>query len=520
MSQPITYQQTLDGLPALPSESFQFKRGIEKEGLRVNAEAEISQHPHYSGLGSPLTHSSITTDYSESLLEFITPVSRDAQSVLKYLQDVHGFANSQIGDEVIWPSSMPCIIKDELDVPIAHYGSSNVGQLKHVYRHGLWHRYGRKMQCIAGVHYNFSVDDSIWQYLAQQQGVELNKDFISEGYFGLVRNFRRFSWLLFYLFGASPALDKSFVDDQEHDLKTLDDDTLYGPYATSLRMSGLGYQNNAQDGLFVCFNSLPTYTATLKRAMHESVPEYEAMGVKVDGQYRQLNTHLLQIENEYYSDVRPKRNSVNGEKPLTSLNEYGVEYIEVRCLDLNPFEPLGVNLEQIHFMDLFLSYCLFKPSAKLSDIECKEVSKNQKRVVTEGRDPEFVLARKGEKVLLRDWAEELLADMQPLAKLLDDKSGTQNYQTALQNMRARVQNSELTPSAKVLKELVSNKQSFTQFSYQQAQNHRSLYAQAQANINQQEWQQSVANSLQAQRDAESQDSMEFDQFLEEYSQKM
>ncbi|EAT11229.1 glutamate--cysteine ligase [Bermanella marisrubri] len=520
MAQSPSFEQTLSVLQDLPSASFRFKRGIEKEGLRVLPNVHISQRHHQKALGSPLTHSSITTDYSEALLEFITPVSEDAESVLQYLQDVHSFVSSEIDDEIIWPASMPCIIEDELDVPIAEYGTSNIGQMKHIYRHGLWHRYGRKMQCIAGVHYNFSVDESIWKALAETQSAELNKDFISQGYFSLVRNFRRFSWLLFYLFGASPALDKSFVDGKQHNLEALDDDTLYSPYATSLRMSDLGYQNNAQDGLFVCFNGLPTYTATLKHAMGQSVPAYEEIGIESNGQYKQLNTNLLQIENEYYSDVRPKRNSISGEKPLTSLNEYGVEYIEVRCLDLNPFEPLGVSLEQVRFMDLFLSYCLFKPSPKLSDAECQEVSRNQKQVVVNGRHPQFTLERHGERVLLTNWAEELLAAMQPLAELMDSKTGQNHYQDALLEMQKRVQNPELTPSATILRELKQRQQSFADFTFSLGQQHAEYFARQRSQLDIQQWQSLSEQSLNEQARMESEEEMDFAAFLAEYSKKM
>lgn len=520
MAQSPSFKQTLAVLQDLPAASFRFKRGIEKEGLRVLPNAHISQRRHQKALGSPLTHSSITTDYSEALLEFITPVSDNAESVLQYLQDVHSFVANEIDDEIIWPASMPCIIEDELDVPIAEYGSSNIGQLKHIYRHGLWHRYGRKMQCIAGVHYNFSVDDSIWKALAEAQSAESNKDFVSQGYFSLIRNFRRFSWLLFYLFGASPALDKSFVDGKNHNLESLDDDTLYSPYATSLRMSDLGYQNNAQDGLFVCFNGLPTYTATLKQAMGQSMPAYENIGIEENGQYKQLNTNLLQIENEYYSDVRPKRNSISGEKPLTSLNEYGVEYIEVRCLDLNPFEPLGVSLEQVRFMDLFLSYCLFAPSPKLSYDECDEVARNQKQVVVNGRDPEFTLERLGERVLLTDWAVELLAAMQPLAELMDTKAGQSYYQDALAEMQKRVQNPELTPSASILRELKKEEKSFADFAFHLGKKHAEYFDAQRNALNLQQWQSLSEQSLNEQARMESESEPDFATFLAEYSKKL
>ena len=520
LSQSLSFTQTLTALKQADKATLTFYRGIEKEGLRVKTDTSISQQSHQAELGSALTHPYITTDYSEALLEFITPVRDNAKDVLDFLQVAHSYTYQHLDDELIWPASMPGVINKELDVPIAHYGSSNVGQLKHVYRHGLWHRYGRKMQCIAGLHYNFSVADELWSELAKIQNKPADKDFISQGYFSLIRNFRRNSWLLLYLFGASPSLDKSFVEGKEHPLKEFDQDSLYLPYATSLRMSGLGYQNNAQDGLFVCFNGLSSYTNTLHQAMKQSVPAYETLGVKKEEEYFQLNTNLLQIENEYYSDIRPKRNSKQGEKPLTALNEHGVEYIEVRCLDLNPFISLGIDEEQIHFMDLFLSYCLLSPSPVLAEDECLEVAENQRHVVLDGRNPEFTLMRKGAEVSLKDWGLEVLGDMKALANLLDEKQGGSQYLSALNAMLERVENSELTPSAQVLNEMKEKNTSFTEFALQQAQVHGLAHQQALNDEKAQQWQEIAVNSLQEQKSIELKDNLNFDQYLKEYLNKV
>ena len=512
----MPFDQVLSHLKAAAPSALLFSRGIEKEGLRVNADAHINSESHPYTLGSTLTHPHITTDYSEALLEFITPVKQNADDVLAFLDDVQRFSYQYLPEQYIWPASMPGVIENELDVPIADYGTSNVGTLKHVYRHGLWHRYGRKMQCIAGLHYNYSVSDELWQIIAQMKNETLDRDFISNEYFGLIRNFRRYSWLLLYLFGASPAIDASFLLDEEHDLEKWDDTTFYSPYATSLRMSGLGYQNNAQDHLFVCFNGLPTYTQTLKTAMQQSIPQYEAMGIEDQGVYKQLNTNLLQIENEYYSDIRPKRNSQNGEKPLTALNDHGVEYIEVRCLDLNPFEALGVNRDQIYFMDLFLAYCLLSPSPKLSDSECKEVAENQKRVVMDGRRPDFTLQRLTESVRLQDWGRELLNNMKPLAKLLDDKQGGVDFQNALNIMQQRIEDSTQTPSAQVLANMKKNKQSFSEFGLQQAQQVAEHFKDPVNSERHDFWVNLAQTSIKQQSEIETADTQEFPEYLAEY----
>jgi len=232
-----------------------FRKGLEKEGLRVDADGFIAQTPHPEALGSALTNPAITTDYSEALLELVTPVCESTEELLGALDGIHSYVHQHLGDEVLWPLSMPCRLDGDASIPIAHYGTSNIGTLKTVYRRGLAERYGRMMQSIAGTHYNFSMPDSFWENWQKQLGdTGPLSEFRTQQYFWLIRNFRRRSWLLMYLFGASPALDKSFVEGRRHRLDTLDNQTLYEPYATSLRMSDLGYNNQAQSSLDICFN--------------------------------------------------------------------------------------------------------------------------------------------------------------------------------------------------------------------------------------------------------------------------
>ncbi|HAW40186.1 MAG TPA: glutamate--cysteine ligase, partial [Pseudomonas sp.] len=288
--------------------------GIERECLRVDAHGHLAMTPHPIALGSALTHPQITTDYSEALLEFITGTDQDPRNTLAELEAIHRFTYAKLGDEYLWSPSMPCPLPSEADIPIAEYGSSNIGRLKHVYRQGLALRYGKTMQCIAGIHYNFSLPEALWPVLQADDGdTRSERDYRSARYIGLIRNFRRYSWLLMYLFGASPALDAGFLRGRPHQLEALDADTLYLPYATSLRMSDLGYQNNAQAGLTPCYDDLSSYTESLYRAVSTPYAPYEAMGIKdAAGNWQQLNTNVLQIENEYYSNIRPKRVTATG----------------------------------------------------------------------------------------------------------------------------------------------------------------------------------------------------------------
>jgi len=341
-------------------------RGIEKESLRIQPDGKLAQSEHPRSLGAALTHPRITTDFSEALLEFITDVHYDIDSLLEELEDIHRFVYSQLNEEYLWVASMPCILQGDNNIPVAQYGSSNIAKMKTIYRVGLGHRYGRLMQTIAGIHYNFSMPERFWCWYKEQQGDTGSlQDFKTKAYFSLIRNFHRYSWLLVYLFGASPAVCKSFLSGRNHQLQPFDEYSLHASEGTSLRMGDLGYQSSAQDELKVSYNSLEDYLESLQKAISESHPDYEEIGIKQDSEYLQLSTNLLQIENEFYSSIRPKRVTKSGEAPHKALLEQGVEYIEIRCIDVNPYHPLGIDAEQIRFFDTFLIFCLLEDSPNL-----------------------------------------------------------------------------------------------------------------------------------------------------------
>ncbi|MBV0933952.1 glutamate--cysteine ligase [Marinobacterium weihaiense] len=493
------------------------RQGIEKEGLRVTPDARIAQTPHPAGLGSTLTHDFITTDYSEALLEFITPVHDTPAQALDFLTQLHAFTYSQLGDEELWCASMPCEIEGEDAIPIAEYGRSNVGQLKHVYRQGLKYRYGKMMQTIAGIHYNFSLPEAFWPAWQQLEGnTESLQAFRSAGYFRLIRNFRRYGWLLLYLFGASPALSASFMAGRPHSLEQLDADTLYLPYATSLRMSDLGYSNKAQADLQICFNHLDSYADSLHKAIHTSHPAYERIGVQVDGQYRQLNTHVLQIENEYYSDVRPKRVTESGEKPVHALMQRGVEYVEVRNTDINPLLPLGIDLEQSHFLNAFLISCLLGQADDLDEQECARVADNHTRVVNRGREPGLMLHGPEGEQPREQLAHRILDKVTRTARMLDDIEGGQCYSQAVEAQRAKVDQPDLTPSAQVLAALRDSGQSHSQWVLAMSRRHRARTAPLLQEEYARQLQQAARTSLAAQAALEAEPTVPFTDFLAEY----
>jgi glutamate--cysteine ligase len=454
-SQPAIHCQ--ERLKAMPREVLRgLRRGIEKESLRVRPDGALATTPHPVALGSALKHPHVTTDFSESQLELITGVHTDAESCLKELMQIHQVVYRAIGDELLWCASMPCRLPADDAIPIGRYGSSNVGRAKTVYRTGLAHRYGRRMQTISGIHYNFSLPD------------ERSND----AYFALIRNFRRHSWLLLYLFGASPAVCSTFVAGRAHELQRLSDDTLYLPYATSLRMGRLGYQSDAQSSLAVSYNDLKSYAASLEAALTKPYPAYETIGIRDGDGYRQLATSLLQIENEFYGTIRPKRVIRPGERPLHALRDRGVEYVEVRLMDLDPFVPIAITAATVRFLDVFLLHCLLCDSPSDTPQELTDIIGNKQSAAAHGRQPGLRLARHGQQIELVEWGGEVLADCAPIAAALDSATGGNAHGEALATAVAALNDPALTPSARVLQAMQSYGNSYVAFVLAQSRAHR------------------------------------------------
>ncbi|MEO7391629.1 MAG: glutamate--cysteine ligase [Ramlibacter sp.] len=410
------------------------RRGIEKESLRATGDGGLAMTPHPHALGSALTHPHITTDYSEAQLELITGVHATPETCLEELLQVHQFTYRSLGEEMLWVSSMPCNLPADENIPIGRYGSSNVGRAKSVYRMGLAHRYGRRMQTISGIHYNWSLPDVS-----------------SEQYFALIRNFRRHAFLLLYLFGASPAVCSTFVAGRQHELQSLGQGNMYMPNGTSLRMGRLGYQSDAQASLAVSYNGLDGYAASLHEALTRPYPAYEAVGImNPGGEYNQLATSLLQIENEFYGTIRPKRVIRPGERPLHALRERGVEYVEVRLLDLNPFVPIGITAQTIRFLDVFLLHCMLGDSPPDTPHEIAALGRNQHRTAAFGREPGLMLERGSGDVALTQWGTELVESFGPIATALDAAHQGTDYTDALRAAQALLAEPGLLPSARVL----------------------------------------------------------------------
>jgi glutamate--cysteine ligase len=491
-------------------------RGLEKESLRVGPAGHLSQRKHPETLGSALEHPYLTTDYSEALLEFVTPPTSANWHALQFLCDMHVFAHRGLDTELLWPASMPCVIDPEQAIPIADYGSSNAGMMRTIYRRGLGHRYGRAMQAIAGAHFNYSPPSSFWEAYRDWRRDSLPLgDFKSRELMGLVRNYRRHAWLVIYLFGASPAFCKSFRPDGHPLLSELDRSTWHAPFATSLRMSDMGYRNKTQARLNISVNSLADYIAGLAHATSTREPDYEQIGVLVDGEYRQLNANILQIENEYYSSIRPKpeRRDV---RPTRALERDGVGYVEIRSLDLNAGDPVGVNQAQLRFLEALALYCLLADSPPIDAVEQREIDARDLEVARAGRTPGLQLVVGGRSAALFEQARAVLDGVGAVADLLDGEVA-EGFAAAVSQAREAVADPETTPSARLLAALREADTSFFEYGLDLARRHRSYFLSLPMDeARSRELEAVAAESLVAAAAAETRDDVPFDQYLRRY----
>ncbi|GLR29177.1 glutamate--cysteine ligase [Psychrobacter pacificensis] len=497
-------------------------RGIEKEGLRVRPDGFLAQTPHPAKLGSKLTHPFITTDYSESLLELITEPKASPKETLNMLRQLHVLVYQGMPDgELMWPLSMPCMLssKDE-DIPLADYGSSNTGKLKTLYRSGLGIRYGRRMQTIAGLHYNLSFGDTLfetWQAQTPTAQEQTLTEFKNEKYLGLIRNFKRLTSIVLYLLGASPSVCPCFVAGREHDLERLNDSTYYKPTATSLRMGKLGYTNSVQEQLDIRYNYLPEYVAGLRRAIQTPHESFAKLGLEdEDGNPVQINNHILQIENEYYSPIRPKQIAMSGETPTEALERRGIAYVEFRAIDLDPYSDVGIRLSSACFLEVMALYCLFSDSPDLLPEEEEALAINLERVVNEGRREGLHIINNGQEQSLEGWMLMHLERMQPLAALLDAHYGGNDYRAAVALMQGKAGHSESTISAQVNSDS-KRLGSLWQLGFTLAQQHReSLLQQTLSPNTQAKYEVLAEKSILQQAEIEKSETEDFMDFLQQY----
>ncbi|WP_158246764.1 glutamate--cysteine ligase [Halobacteriovorax sp. DA5] len=497
-------------------------KGLEKEGLRVMVEdGKLSSSDHDPKFGSKLLHKWITTDFAESLLEFITPVSKSNDETLKTLGNLQHYVLEQDSSEVIWPSSMPCILPEDKDIKLAYYGESNSGRLKTLYRSGLGLRYGRSMQAIAGLHYNFSMTDEFWKNWHELSGSSLSLQlFINEEYLNLCRNFRSYSNILLYLFGNSVSVHESFLSGKKHSLDVIHEDEKYGKTfgskeGTCLRMGGLGYTGASQNGIRICYNGLDSYCDSLEEALQMNFADFDKIGLRNEkGELQQISTHILQIENEFYSIIRPKRIAPPGKSALASLRSKGIEYIEVRLLDLNPFAKNGITKVQMDFLDAFLLSCLFLRADRCNREIYNEIENNNQLIVKQGRKPGLEISVDGEKRNYQEYLTTFFNQMAEVIEAISDGERKKALLFAIEEQRKLIDPAN-TLSQKVF-DLVSKK-GHIQAMKDLALEHRKELAAVEVNhVFQEELELEKNASMQRQVDFEKLDDVDFEEYVAAY----
>ena len=502
------------------------KRGIEKESLRINSNGSISSKKHPRKLGSALTNYFITTDFAEALLELVTPTFTNTQECLDFLTDLHAFVHRSIDGELLWPLSMPCSISSDKEIPIGRYGSSNSGMMKYTYRKGLSYRYGSKMQAIAGIHYNFSFPDEFFEKIATLKNLDSKnlKDIKNESYLGMARNFKRHEWLYFLLFGASPAISDTFTN-QEQELdgfKTLSKGSLFRPHATSLRMGDIGYISEIQDDLSISINSIEEYLEDLKTALIMPHAKYKDIGEFLNEERIQINSSVLQIENEYYSTIRPKRICPSGERPINVLRDQGIEYLELRCVDLDPFSPIGMQRDQADFLDMLLILCFLKESPPLNKEEGALLKENHKKIINFGRESSLRIFSEEGEGSVKDLAKKLLEEMAEIAETVSGVlfQGEENlWGKSLEMQTLKIEDLDLTPSAKLLNRLDQDNLSYNELGVEIAEEN-SKFFQNHSLANENIFSKEASSSMERQKLLESEKGLPFEEYLREFLNKV
>lgn len=453
--------------------------GLEKEAQRITPDGSLALTPHPAVFGDKLSNPYVTTDFSESQMELVTPPFQTVEELHDFLIKLQTQVEAGIGTERLWPLSMPPRLPDEAAIPIARFGNSEAGREKETYRQGLAVRYGKKMQMISGLHYNFSFGPQLRDELYRRfgrKGGQGEQEFLDQLYFAVARNFMRHRWLLVYLFGASPVADATYNSVIRRELKFIAGccpeycNILknYHRDATSLRVSRFGYSNPIQENAPAFFDNLTAYIQNLRRLLSSQSRAYRELGIYRNGAQMQLNDHVLQKESEFYAPIRFKRNAVPGQTQLEALAQKGVQYLEVRILDLNPFEKTGIGLGQLYFLQVFMLWCLFEASPPFSALEFDRLHKNHHAVALFGRQQGLELADFiGGSVELQGWGREIFVKLNRIAGLMDAAGGNR-YRSAVACESAKIGQIALLPSARIQREMAAKRESFLAFGIRRA----------------------------------------------------
>lgn len=459
------------------------KWGLEKESQRVTASGELAMTDHPSAFGHKLDNPHITVDFAESQIELITSPFASIEEAFEELNNLQLHTEAELGEELLWPLSMPPKLPAEEGIPVARFGDSEEGREKEVYRAGLSLRYGKKMQMVSGIHYNFSFGDQMLTYLYSHYGEGKNmRVFTDELYAAMARNFLRYRWLLIYLFGASPSIDSTYYSVICQELKIVagccpefcNPIANYEKHAVSLRVSRFGYSRAAQGNPMLIFNSLKEYTLSIRKLLSIKHRKFSRFGTHQDGREIQLNGNILQKESELYSSIRLKQVTEKGETQLDALDQRGVKYVEVRLIDLNPFLKTGMDLNQLYYLQVFMLYCLMEDSGMVSEGEAHAMNRNHHLVSLSGRRPNLMLYPYNERpMLLQEWAEEVFRKLRSIASVMDMADSSGKYHNSVEQEYNKVLDLTLLPSARIYKEMEKDRESYLEFGVRWAQVHKS-----------------------------------------------
>ena len=523
--------------------------GLEKESLRVRPNGAISREDHPEALGAALTHPAITTDFSEALLEMVTPPCASSGEALARLGAIHRFILPRLPTgEHLWNTSMPCVLAGGKSIRIGEYGHSHQGRMKHAYRRGLGLRYGRRMQAIAGIHFNFSLPDEAWplwrtlhedaaETLLGRVGFEEPSARVrTAGSFAMMQNLVRIGWIVPYLFGASPAICKSFLAPGEADelAATPNDGTRYAPHGTSLRMGNIGYRyrDDQPIDLSVRHDRFDSYVEDIVGHVSSVHPPYAAAGVlDAEGRRQQLSACRLQIENEFYGTVRPKQIPERGEMPILALARRGIRYLELRSVDVSSEEPSGLSHEQCLMLELLMLFAFFGDAEPLDAEGIANATHNVRTVAHRGREPGLTLRGPDGPVALADWGTSIVEALGPLAEALDGAeretaptaaatfAGTPargGYVAALEAQRRKLEDASLTPSAIILDGVLSSGSYFDYTMRRSREHHEAILATAADAELEAALERAVADSRVARAGLETASTGSFEGFLSDY----
>lgn len=338
--------------------------GIEKESVRVNENGELATTPHPEIFGEKTENPYITVDFSESQIEMITPTVNSVEKAYDFLRNIHEIVATNLKDEYLWSQSVPPILPSEELIPLGKFPQNK--ELEK-YREKLALKYGRKKQLLSGIHFNFSFDDEFLKELYELSKEKTSfKEFKNNIYLKISRNYFKYGWMIIYLLGASPVIHETYLQKCIDKMKKFTDDTYYFEDLVSFRNGSCGYRN--EKDFFVNYESVDKYVESLERLIEKE---------------------SISSAKEYYSPIRLK--TKKPKEILKELKNSGIEYLEFRSIDLNPFSEIGIEKVDLEFLHLFILFLFLKDDEPFEEKDYFRYLKNQEILANRGNSDEFRL---------------------------------------------------------------------------------------------------------------------------------